>query len=174
MKTRRDFLKISAVGAGGAALAYKGFSSKPFDFLKPKNDGPVSDEELLHAWNVILLDIPKPRIDAVHKLKQRFRTFLLSNTNAIHVAEFEKTIDETMGIEYFRSAFEHIYYSNELGLRKPHTEVYEFVLKQHGLVAERTLFIDDTIRHVEGARKAGLKGHHFVVGEDEVSELFGV
>ena len=46
MKTRRDFIKISTVGAGGAAIAYQAFGSKGFDFFKTKSEGPVSDEDL--------------------------------------------------------------------------------------------------------------------------------
>ena len=121
---------------------------------------------------MILLDIPRSRIDAILRIRKNYRTFLLSNTNALHVKAFEQTIDQTMGIDYFRGAFEHIYYSNELGMRKPELEIYHHVLNQHGLEASRTLFIDDTIRHVEGARRAGLFAHHFEVGKDEVAELF--
>lgn len=140
--------------------------------LKPHFDREVSDQELLDAWNVILLDIPAERIEFIKELRKNYRTFLLSNTNALHVEEFEKDIDQTMGLDLYRSAFEKIYYSNEMGMRKPHPEVFLHVAEQHGLRPERTLFIDDTIRHVEGARKAGLHAHHFIVGEDEVKDLF--
>jgi putative hydrolase of the HAD superfamily len=140
--------------------------------LKPHFSHEVSDEELLNAWNVILLDIPKERIEKVKELSRDYRTFLLSNTNALHVEEFERIIDQSMGLSLFRSAFEKIYYSNELGMRKPHREIYDHVVRMHDLKPEATLFIDDTIRHVEGARKAGLHAHHFIVGEDEVTDLF--
>ncbi len=46
MKTRRDFIKISTVGAGAAALSIKGLSSKGFGLFDAKTEGPVSDEEL--------------------------------------------------------------------------------------------------------------------------------
>lgn len=140
--------------------------------LKPHFSNEVSDEELLQAWNVILLDIPKERIEKVKELSQGYRTFLLSNTNALHVEEFERIIDESMGLSLFRSAFEKIYYSNNLGIRKPNREIYDYLVDKHQLDRRATLFIDDTIRHVQGARKAGLHAHHFIVGEDEVTELF--
>lgn len=140
--------------------------------LRRHNSRPLSDDQLLEAWNVILLDIPKERIDEVKRLKQGFRTFLLSNTNALHVTAFEDIIEQTMGIAHFRSAFEHIHYSNELGLKKPGVEIYHRLVELHGLTPNRTLFIDDTVRHVDGARKAGLHAHHFEVGKDEIAELF--
>ena len=46
MKTRRDFLKISAVGAGAAAIGIKALGANGFGFFEKKTDGPVSDEDL--------------------------------------------------------------------------------------------------------------------------------
>ncbi|WP_346855367.1 molybdopterin-dependent oxidoreductase [uncultured Draconibacterium sp.] len=46
MKTRRDFIKISTVGAGAAAISYKALGSKGFGLFESKSEGPVSDEEL--------------------------------------------------------------------------------------------------------------------------------
>src|SRR5680860_421852 len=46
MKTRRDFIKISTVGVGASAIGLSAFGAKPFDFFKPKIEGPVSDEDL--------------------------------------------------------------------------------------------------------------------------------
>lgn len=46
MKTRRDFIKISTVGAGVAALSYKALGSKGFGLFESESEGPVSDEDL--------------------------------------------------------------------------------------------------------------------------------
>lgn len=142
------------------------------DFLKALQqytpDG-TTIEEVLHAWNVILLDIPKYRIDFVHRLKSRYRMFLLSNTNAIHVEAFERDIDETMGLDYFRSAFEQIHYSNVLGKKKPYPETYLHVCALHGLDPAKTLFIDDSVQHVRGALKAGLFSYHLEVQNEELA-----
>jgi putative hydrolase of the HAD superfamily len=131
----------------------------------------VNTEQVLHAWNVILLDIPKHRIDFVHRLAQRYRLFLLSNTNAIHVAEFEQTIDRTMGLAYFRQAFERIHYSNVLGRKKPYPETYLHVCALHNLAPSRTLFIDDSVQHVVGALSAGLHAYHLEVPQEELADV---
>ena len=88
------------------------------------------------------------------------RVFLLSNTNAIHVAEFERMIDETYGLSKFKSYFEKVYYSNEIGLKKPYPETFLEVCKWNDLDPSETLFIDDSLQHVEGAKKAGLQVAH--------------
>ena len=46
MKTRRDFIKISAVGAGVTVAGLSAFGSKKFKLFEPKIEGPVSDEDL--------------------------------------------------------------------------------------------------------------------------------
>ncbi len=45
-----------------------------------------------------------------------------------------------------------------MGMRKPEVESFKAILKDESLVADETLFIDDTPKNVEGARKAGLQG----------------
>ena len=46
MKTRRDFIKISAVGAGATALGVNAFGAKKFKWFETKTEEPASDEEL--------------------------------------------------------------------------------------------------------------------------------
>jgi putative hydrolase of the HAD superfamily len=128
-------------------------------------------EQVLHAWNVILLGIPKHRIDFVHELAAKYRMFLLSNTNAIHVAEFEQHIDAAMGLDYFRAAFEKVHYSNVLGLKKPYPETYLHLCELHGLAPARTLFIDDSVQHVRGALEAGLQAYHLEIPGEELAEV---
>jgi len=131
----------------------------------------ASRGEVLHAWNVILLQIMPREVEFVHSIRQSgVRTFLLSNTNAIHVAEFEKMIAETMDFELFKSAFEKIYYSNVIGIKKPHPETFLQVCDWNGLNPSETLFIDDSRQHVEGALSAGLQAYHLKPGE-RISEL---
>lgn len=133
----------------------------------------VTKDEVLEAWNVILLGIPKERIDFVHGLKARYRTFLLSNTNAIHVEQFEDDIHQTMGLQHFRSAFEKIYYSNVIGIKKPYPETFVQVCEWNDLDPAKTLFVDDSAQHVKGALEAGLQAYHLEVPQEDIRTLLG-
>lgn len=144
------------------------------DFISALHDympEGVTKEQVLDAWMDILLGIPKRRIDFVHRLKSEKRTFLLSNTNAIHVARFEEDIEREMGLDYFRAAFEKVYYSNEIGVKKPYPETYLEVCRWNDLTPERTLFIDDSVQHVHGALEAGLNAYHLEVPDEEITEV---
>ena len=89
--------------------------------------------------------------------KKKYRLFLLSNTNEIHVKWFSETIEKSIGYENYSSVFEGLYYSNEIGLRKPDTSCYEYVIEQNSLNKSETLFIDDTEKNIEGAKKTGIQ-----------------
>lgn len=134
----------------------------------------TTDTEIDTAWNAMLLDLPQYRIEFLKKTAQQFRIFLLSNTNEIHIPEFEKRIREENHIENFSSLFEGAYYSSRIGMRKPDEEIFNFVVERHDLNKDETLFIDDSIQHVVGACNAGIHAIHLDVknGEDVVNLIF--
>lgn len=127
------------------------------DALKNALEDNIADERLLYAWNAMLLDFPKHRLELLEKLKPNYRLFLLSNTNETHVIEFEKILSTEHGHQNLESFFEKVYYSCRINMRKPNTDIFDFVLKENHLIAEETLFIDDSLQHVEGALNAGIK-----------------
>jgi putative hydrolase of the HAD superfamily len=131
----------------------------------------ISHEEIEHAWNSILLDFPEEKMKLLEKLKHGYNLFLLSNTNEIHIRHFENAMNEKFGENYFHSHFEKIYFSSRMGMRKPDTEIFEFVLKENGLVAEETIFIDDSIQHVMGAKKTGINALHLDLKKENLQDL---
>ena len=55
--------------------------------------------------------------------------------------------------------------SHEIGRRKPDVDTFEWVLKDAGIKAEETLFIDDSIQHIDSASKLGIKTLHWASNE---------
>lgn len=130
-------------------------------------------EELIDAWNAILLDIPAKRLTFIQKLAQekRYRLFLLSNTNALHIEHIKNNI----GIDTFNAfekCFEQFYLSHQIHLRKPNASIFEYVIKNNELKANETLFIDDTLEHIETAKSLGLHTWNLIPGKEDVTELF--
>ncbi|MCB0818886.1 MAG: HAD-IA family hydrolase, partial [Flavobacteriales bacterium] len=115
--------------------------------------------------------IPPERIELVSRLKERYQVLLLSNTNAIHVPAFEAIIARENGIPDFKALFHGAYYSCEIGQRKPDAAAYHHVLERHNADPARTLFIDDSIQHVYGARAAGLNAEHLELANEDVIGL---
>ncbi|MDN5201077.1 HAD family phosphatase [Fulvivirgaceae bacterium BMA10] len=123
-----------------------------------KND--ISDQLIDEAWLAMLQDIPVERLDLVKRLNKNFKTFILSNTNEIHIQEFHKIVDKGYGLENFRSIFNKVYYSYEMGKRKPDAEIFEQVLEENNLVAEETLFIEDSSDNIKAAEALGISTYH--------------
>lgn len=125
----------------------------------------TSANKVVEAWNAMLLDFPKENLDFLLELKKHKRIFLFSNTNEIHIQAFQRKLKQLTGESNLNPYFEKCYYSSEIGKRKPNPESFEYICKENALNPEKTLFIDDSIQHLEGAKKIGLNTHHFQAGE---------
>jgi glucose-1-phosphatase len=141
------------------------------DRIRQVLDPALSDTVIDANWNAMLGSVPPERIQLVHRLKERYQVLLLSNTNAIHVPAFEAIIARENGITDFKQLFHGAYYSCEIGLRKPDASSFLHVLEKHGADPARTLFIDDSIQHVVGARNAGLHAEHLELEHEDVIGL---
>lgn len=125
---------------------------------------PLTDEQLITAWNAMLGHFPEERILLLNRLKSKYRLFLFSNTNALHLSTFRKIYEDAFKGKTFDDHFETAYYSHLLGKRKPDKESYEQIIDEKKLDPSRTVFIDDSALNIEGAASAGLKGIHIKPG----------
>tara|TARA_B110000238_G_scaffold163073_1_gene177546 strand:- start:293 stop:898 length:606 start_codon:yes stop_codon:yes gene_type:complete len=133
----------------------------------------VSKISLIRAWNSILLDFPQNRLSFIQELAsaKKYRLFLLSNTNDLHIS----WIKNNWGMDLynaFKICFEQFYLSHEINLRKPNNNIYKFVLNTNNLIAEETLFIDDTEENTTAAKALGIHIWNLKPGKEDVLELF--
>jgi len=131
----------------------------------------VTDQQIDDAWNALLYDIPGIRIDIIEKVKNNYQIFLLSNSNEIHYDLFVRDLQLRFGYAEFDKLFDKAYFSFDLHLLKPNPEIFEFIVNQHGLDPDTTLFIDDNIRNIEAAQKLGLKTYHLTKPE-RIRDIF--
>jgi len=130
----------------------------------------LTDQQIDDAWNAMLLDLPKSRIELLEKLKNEgYRLFLLSNTNKIHYNAYTKNLNEEHKIVGLEQFFEKSFFSHQINRRKPATETFQYVLDEANLSGVETIFIDDSIQHVLGAREAGINSFHL---EGDVETFF--
>ncbi|MEB3230384.1 MAG: HAD-IA family hydrolase [Leptolyngbyaceae bacterium] len=122
----------------------------------------VTDEQLDAAWNAMLLDIPGDRLKQLQVLGQTQRTFVLSNTNEIHMKAFGSILAEALGEPFAKleHMVEQVYCSHWMGDRKPNPSIFATIIAEQKLNPARTLFIDDTLQHIERARTMGLQVLH--------------
>jgi putative hydrolase of the HAD superfamily len=127
--------------------------------------------EIREAWNAIIGDFPLERLEFLEKLQNKYDIFLLSNTNPTHIEKFEQRVGLTFAREFY-AHFNKIYFSYEIKERKPDAAVFNLILKQNNLSPKKTLFVDDTLEHIEAAKALGINTWQILVGQDDVTNLF--
>lgn len=142
----------------------KGEISAPafYEAFRKESGTNISDDAIRDAWNALLLDFPPERIEWLEQIKKRYNIYLFSNTNQIHYDAFMADFGKTFAGKDFNSYFIKAYYSQTLGLRKPSVASYLAIIQEQGLIPAETLFIDDTIKNIKGAKEAGLQTIHLV------------
>ena len=131
----------------------------------------ASNEEVRAAWNTILLDFPLYRLEFLQLLTSKYRLFLLSNTDSIHIDTFQHKVGESFYRDFYQ-CFEKVYFSIELGMRKPDAEIFNYVIQKNDLSPKRTLFIDDKKENTDAAAALGINVWNLQVGKEDVVQLF--
>ncbi len=127
--------------------------------------------EILEAWNAILLDFPLYRLEFLQKLSKKYRLFLLSNTDSIHIETFEQETGISFYSDFYQ-CFEKVYFSFEIGMRKPDAEIFNYLVQKHELSVKNTLFVDDKKENTDAALSLGFHVWNLQVGQEDVINLF--
>lgn len=151
--------------------AFERGESTPEEFRSQLNklaNTSVSDKEFDDVWNSMILDYPKGNIKILEKLKMKYRTFLMSNTNKIHFDFYSQQLHQNFGYQYLDELFEKAYYSHTSGMRKPEARFFEHILNENGLKPEETLFVDDFIENIQAAKDLGIQTYHISNGNSMI------
>ena len=130
--------------------------------LRAGYDLAGADEQLDAAWNAMLLDVPAERLALIGELRaQGYQTALLSNTNVLHISEINRRLAARYGFAHgIADVLDRVFYSQQVGLRKPDDAIFEHVLREMNWRAEDVLFVEDSPQHVATARRLGLRVLH--------------
>ncbi len=115
----------------------------------------MSAQQWQDGWNAIFVGDMPDTLALLQQLQGRCRLMALSNINAPH---HEVTRSR---FAHLLAPFEQVFFSHELGLRKPEQAIFDMVAKRSGIAHPNILFFDDMISNVEGARRAGLQAELF-------------
>jgi putative hydrolase of the HAD superfamily len=142
-----------------------------FENLKHIYQLQASNEQLVKAWNALLLDIPESRVELVSKLSNQYQTFILSNTNPTHLFEVENILRQQTKANSLKEIVHRPYYSFEMHKAKPEIAIYEQVIEENNLIPQKTLFVDDSLANIEGARKLGLQTLHIAPKQNSILDF---
>lgn len=120
-----------------------------------------ADEVIDTAWNSVLLDLPVERVERIKELAANYRLFLLSNTSPIHIRQVNQLL-VNLNQPTLEDLFERVFYSYDVRMAKPSSDIYEHVLTEAGLVAQETAFFDDNAANIQAAAGLGIQAVHVV------------
>jgi 2-haloacid dehalogenase len=95
-------------------------------------------------------------VEILRQLKKsgKYKLYALTNWSA---ETFPHALER---FEFFK-AFDGVVVSGQEKMRKPSAEFYKILIDRYHLDPAKTIFIDDSLRNVNGAEAVGITGIHF-------------
>ncbi len=131
----------------------------------------IFKDDIAAAWNsMIFKRLPDENIDLLKKLKKTYNLYLLSNTNQLHLDKIKKDAGHFRYAQFCR-LFQKTYFSFEMGMRKPDTEIFEKIMAENSLKPAETFYVDDGRQHVKTAEKLNIRTWRFDPDLDSILEI---
>jgi len=89
-------------------------------------------------------------VSFVDHLRPRYKTGLISNA-------WSNARSHIDGQHHFLHVFDEVIFSSEVGIRKPHQEIFTMMLDRLGVCGNECVFIDDFPHNLDGAEELGMK-----------------
>ena len=125
----------------------------------------VSWEEAQHCWLGFLRDVPVERLHYLLELKKHYHVCLLSNTNPFMMSftRSSKFSSDGKSISFY---FDTLFCSYEMKAYKPDSEIFIKALDTDKMIADETLFLDDSMKNIVAAQRLGLQTLYVKTNED--------
>lgn len=143
-------------------LSMEGFCRK----LREHAGKDIPFEDIKRAWLGFVVDTPQYKLDYILGLREKYRVYLLSNTNPVIQLEWAQTEGFTPAGRPIQAYFDKMYLSYEIGITKPDRRIFDFMIKDSGMVPEESFFVDDGRRNIETAASLGFHTYCPKNGED--------
>lgn len=138
------------------------------DEIRAQFNANLADNQIDEAWAAFLLHIPLNKIRMVSELASKYRVFLLSNTNPVHIRKLQEFEENGFAID---NCFEKLYLSYEMGMSKPGKEIFLQILKDADIRPEETLLVDDGPANCRTAQELGFKTYQPQPFEDFTDDI---
>lgn len=125
----------------------------------------VSWEEAQHCWLGFLRDVPVERLHYLLELKKHYHVCLLSNTNPFMMS-FTRSSEFSSDGKPISFYFDTLFCSYEMKAYKPDSEIFIKALDTDKMIADETLFLDDSMKNIVAAQRLGIQTLYVKTNED--------
>ena len=140
-------------------------SQEYFNYITELLDISWNFETFESGWNSIYIGINSQIVALLKRLKQKYKLYLLTNTNELHANCWKKKYPDILNY------FDGIFCSHELHSHKPEPKIYKDVLKKIDIDPKYVLFVDDNKENVLGAKQVGIDGVVAKSAEQIINEM---
>ena len=130
----------------------------------------TADQEIDDALNIFLTGINPAKIRFLRDLRNKYKLFLLSNTNPISWKHTQELFEEAGGVPMV-PAFDRVFLSFEMNKSKPGEAIFRQVLRDAGIRAEESLFVDDGPANTAAASGMGFRVLLYDVNTDLAAKV---
>lgn len=110
----------------------------------------ISPTLFFNGWNMIYLETFPQIQEIITSLKKNYKVVALSNTNITHEDVWKWKYKDLI------NSLDFVFASHHIGHIKPDKSCYEYVLNKLNIVPEKTIFFDDKLENIEGAKSCGM------------------
>lgn len=146
------------------------------DKLREHTGKDLPFEDIKKAWMGFIVDTPQYKLDYIWGLRERYKLYLLSNTNPIIQLEWAQTDRFTEAGRPLNAYFDKLYTSYEIGITKPDRRIFDYMIQDAGMDPAESLFVDDGKKNIEIAEQLGFHTYQSENGEDwrgAISQIIG-
>ena len=130
----------------------------------------ISWDEAQYCWLGFLKSVPVNRLYFLSKLKANYHLCLLTNTNPF-IMGFTRSNRFSDDGRPISDYFDSLFCSYEIKRYKPNPDFFEYALEADGMKADECIFLDDSLKNVQGAEALGIHGFHVAPDEDWTTRL---
>lgn len=129
-------------------------------------DIALSYQQFTAGWQAVFVGVRPETLVIMNRLRARGeRVVILSNTNRLHFEFWPAQYPDV------QQAADHVYMSQDIGMRKPEARIYQYVLQHEGYTADQAIFFDDNQANIDAARESGIESV-LVVDDKTVPDWF--
>ena len=122
-----------------------------FEHLAAKLELNASHDEIRRGWNSIFVGEIAETLAMIESVRPLLPCYAFTNTNATHMDAWSALYPAVV------HAFDRIFASHEMGLRKPDRAAFEQICRATALAPESLVFFDDLAENVRAAAEVGLQ-----------------
>ncbi len=138
-----------------------------WDYIIEKTGRPQEYKKKLEKFLLQDMYIDQEILAEIHHYHKYLKTCLFSNFSS----DLRSLLEDHWGID---NAFDKILISGEIGMIKPQPEAFQHALDALGCQAGETIFVDDRLENVEGARAVGMQAIHYIGRSDMNNRIMDI